>query len=102
MALRGELSVTAARSHPYRHVITRALGIGGALEPDLAELPVYPGDLFLLCTDGISGPIDDVELLEMIREDDRDLEILASRLTSTANEYGGEDNATVILLSLGA
>jgi len=99
MMFRGELSAEDARHHPYRHVITRALGVGAALEPDLAEFSIQPGDLFVLCTDGVSGPIGDAELLEMIRKEGGDLETLADRLIATANQRGGEDNATVILLA---
>jgi serine/threonine protein phosphatase PrpC len=99
MMFRGELSAEDARVHPYRHVITRALGVGAALEPDLAELATRPGDVFVLCTDGITGPIEDAELLEMTRKANGDLEALADRLIATANQRGGEDNATVILLA---
>jgi protein phosphatase len=98
MMFRGELSAEDARVHPYRHVITRALGVGAALEPDLAELAIRSGDLFVLCTDGITSPIGDGELVEMIHKAKDDLDKLADWLITTANQRGGEDNATVILL----
>ena len=100
MVFRGQLTPEGARTHPHRHVITRALGVGSIMEPDTAEFRLQPGDVFVLCTDGISSAIEDAELLEQIREAEGDLGIAADSLIQRANELGGDDNATIVLASL--
>ena len=97
--LRGRLTRETARLHPKRHVITRALGVDAPLEPDTAELAVEPGDLFVLCTDGISSAISDAELRAEVLASEGDLAVAADALIALANERGGEDNATVVLVS---
>ena len=92
------LSPTAALRHPQRHVITRALGVQPVLEPDVAMLRVEPGDLFLLCTDGISTALGEDEITDALRAAGSDLEAAAGRLIAMANDRGGDDNATAILV----
>jgi protein phosphatase len=94
----GELSPAAALRHPQRHVITRALGVQPVLEPDVACLRVQPADLFLLCTDGISSALAEGEIARVLAAAGPDLEGAAERLIALANDRGGEDNATVILV----
>jgi protein phosphatase len=96
---RGELSAEQARVHPGRHVITRALGVVQGVEPDVASLRAQPGDLYVLCSDGISSQIADAELHECL-EKRRDLASGATDLILLANARGGDDNATVILVHL--
>ena len=100
MVFRGQLTEEAARLHPHRHVITRALGVGTAPEPDTAELRLEPGDLFVLCSDGITGPITDGELCAYIDDAKGDLALAADTLIGLANDRGGEDNATVVLVAM--
>jgi protein phosphatase len=88
------------RGHPHRHVITRALGVQASVEPDVGEFPVRGGDLFLLCTDGLCGALEDTELSEALQEAGDDLEAAAELLIDLANEAGGEDNATALLLRI--
>lgn len=97
---RGELSRDQARSHPSRHVITRALGVLPWLEPDVASIRVQAGDLFLLCSDGISSQLEDSEI-------ERCLELCAASpataprtLVELANERGGEDNSTALIVAI--
>lgn len=98
MVFRGALTQSQARTHPYRHVITRALGVGDAIEPDTAELRALPGDLYLLCSDGITGQIDHEDLGQVLLAGGSDLEATAQRLIDIANESGGDDNATAVLV----
>ena len=102
MVFRGALSSRQARTHPYRHVITRALGVGGAIEPDTACFEVRPGDLYLLCTDGITAQMDHEDLAQLLLAGGSDLEASAQRLIDIANECGGDDNATAVLVELAA
>ena len=100
MVFRGQLTPERARRHPHRHFITRALGVSGAPEPDTARFGAQPGDIFLLCSDGISSTIDDVEIQEHLNDAKGDLAQAAERLILLANERGGEDNATLVLVSV--
>jgi len=92
------LSASAAQRHPQRHVITRALGVQPGLEPDAAWLRVLPGDVFLLCTDGICGALAEQEMRNALEEAGADLDAAASRLIALANERGGDDNATAVVV----
>ena len=80
-----------------RNVITRSLGPDPVVEVDIeGPLAVQPGDVFVLCSDGLSGPVEDPELLEIINRHG-DLKVAASKMIERANENGGPDNITVIL-----
>ena len=57
-----DISETEASAHPYRHVLTRALGAAGDVSPDVQQLDVRPGDLYLLCSDGVSGMLAESEI----------------------------------------
>ena len=91
------LTARAARGHPHRHVLTRALGVRRAVEPDLAELTPAVNDTFVLCSDGLTGHVEDDEIAEMILAE-ADLESACERLIDAANARGGEDNTTIVLV----
>jgi protein phosphatase len=92
---RKEISEAAAREHPHRHVLTRALGVRPAVEPDLAELTPSPGDVFVLCSDGLTNHLDDSEIAKHVA-DGGDLEEICDGMVELANQRGGEDNITVV------
>ena len=94
---RQAISEEAARAHPHRHVLTRALGVRPRIEPDLAEMTPQPGDVFVLCSDGLTTHVGDDEIAALV-EGDVDLEAAAGRLVEAANAAGGQDNVTVLLL----
>ncbi len=93
---RREITEHAARGHPHRHVLTRALGVRRTVEPDLAELTPAVGDTFVLCSDGLTGHVADPEIAEVVAREE-DLDAACERLISLANSRGGEDNITVLL-----
>jgi protein phosphatase len=93
---RREISEVAARGHPHRHVLTRALGVRRSVEPDLAELTPAAGDTFVLCSDGLTGHVRDEEIADVASQDG-DVESLCDQLVNLANSRGGEDNVTVIV-----
>lgn len=97
---RGELSAEQARSHPGRHVITRAVGVVPWVEPDVGAVQARAGDLFVLCSDGISSQIDDGEIERCLVARAGGLGGAAVALVALANARGGEDNATVVLVAL--
>ncbi len=97
----GFLSVDQARSHPLKNVVTRALGGDSEIQVDVTEIEVQPEDLYLLCTDGLTTMLRDEEIRERLRErGDRPLDEVCSRLVGDANQRGGLDNITVILLAV--
>jgi protein phosphatase len=93
---RHEISADDAREHPHRHVLTRALGVRGHVQPDLAELTPEAGDLFVLCSDGLTNHVEDHEIAKLVLESS-DLDACCAALIELANRRGGEDNTTVVL-----
>jgi len=94
---RREITETAARGHPHRHVLTRALGVRRSVEPDLAELTPEAGDIFVLCSDGLTGHVRDAEIAEVASGAD-DPAAACAELVDLANDRGGDDNITVLVL----
>ena len=93
----GILTPEEARRHPFRNVITQALGNGGDLDISVRELHVKELDRILLCSDGLSGMIHDEEIWEIVQHAP-DLEEATSRLIAKAMRNGGEDNITVVIV----
>lgn len=95
---KGTLSREQARTHPFRNVVTRALGGKEKVEVDLLEIELKPQDLFLLCSDGLSSLVDDKTILETLLASRTDLDAATKNLVAQANGHGGDDNSTVILV----
>jgi protein phosphatase len=93
---RGQISAEEAEDHPQRSIITRALGIEGEVVVDHFSWPVRDGDVFLLCSDGLTGMVPDARVAQIIGAAP-DLSTAATQLVAAANEAGGRDNITVIL-----
>ncbi|MFH0794760.1 MAG: Stp1/IreP family PP2C-type Ser/Thr phosphatase [bacterium] len=89
-----------ARTHRWKNVITRALGNRLDLEIDLRSEIVQPGDVFLLCTDGLSGMIPGDEIEQVLKTTLPNLELTCSTLVNRANAHGGLDNVTTVLVRL--
>jgi protein phosphatase len=94
---RREISEDAAREHPHRHVLTRALGVRPVVEPDLAELSPEPDDVFVLCSDGLTVHVEDDEIAEHV-VGAADPDACVENLVDLANARGGDDNITVLVL----
>jgi protein phosphatase len=95
----GILTPSEARVHPFRNVITQALGNGGDLDVAIQELELDKMDRLLLCSDGLSGMVSDQDIWNIVNESPS-LEDAVSQLVTRAKENGGEDNVTVILAAL--
>ena len=91
----GSLSPTEARSYARSNVITRAVGVTDRLALDMHQGPLEPGDVFLLCSDGLTGMVDDREIAGLIA--DPALEAAADALIALTLERGAKDNVTVVL-----
>jgi protein phosphatase len=94
----GMLTEAEAEKHPLRNVITRALGGALQVTPDASEIETKPGDLFLLCSDGLTGMVPEEEILRLVTASNGDLEKACQELIQAANERGGLDNVTAILV----
>jgi serine/threonine protein phosphatase PrpC len=96
----GVLTPEEAERHPQRSAITRAVGTERAIEADVFSLPGQQGDLFLLCSDGLTDMLSEEEIAEVLLAAGRDPATAADALVAAANEHGGEDNITVVLFEL--
>jgi protein phosphatase len=96
---RGLLTPEAARLSPVRGMLTRALGVEPTVQPDLASYPALSGDVYLMCSDGVTDMVADHELMAFMAEED--LQAAADRVVELANQRGGRDNISLILARLG-
>lgn len=95
----GKLTPEQAEKHPQRSVITRALGPEHSVEVDTFRIPARPGDVFLLCSDGLSGMVSDADMQGILGEG-RALDATAASLVEAANANGGRDNITAVLFKV--
>ena len=95
----GRIAPEEADTHPQRSVITRALGTDPEVDVDTFTVDAQPGDLFLLCSDGLTTMVDDGQLLSIVGRS-KSLEEAAKALVKAANRAGGEDNVTVVMFSI--
>lgn len=97
MVRMGEMDKEDAKEHPDKNIITRAIGVGAEVSVDFFETQVTKGDTILLCSDGLTNMIDDKDIKQIVLGQ-RDIVEKAERLVQTANENGGKDNITVVLI----
>ena len=97
---RGELSPQEAEAHPQRSVITRALGTDPDVDVDAFSVEARPGDVYLICSDGLSDMVDRAAIEEIVRSNRSDLKRAANALVEAANRRGGEDNITALLFEI--
>jgi len=98
--LKGLLTEDEAEQSPRKNIVTRALGIDLDLDVELTEIPVLRGDRLLLCSDGLTHGVRPQEILQALTESD-DLPAITEHLITMANNAGGDDNITVLVVSLG-
>ena len=85
-------------THPQRNIITRAVGTRDELEVDIFTVEIQPGDLFLLCSDGLNGELSDNAMAQILIDSEGDLEKAGKTLVSAAVQAGGRDNVTIVLV----
>lgn len=93
---RGEITEEQAKTHPNRNKITRAIGAESDVTPDYFELPLKAGDKLLLCSDGLSSYVDDMDILDVCF--DSVVGECCDDLVKCANDHGGHDNVSVALI----
>jgi protein phosphatase len=97
----GKLSPEEAEVHPQRSVITRTVGTDPDVDVDTFSVDARPGDVFLLCSDGLTTMVDDGSILAIVQKNRTSLDKAARALVDAANKGGGEDNITIVLFEIG-
>lgn len=95
----GEMDASEARFHPDKNIITRAVGAFEDLEIDFFEQHIEPGDVILMCSDGLSNMVDDTDIRQIVQTG-RDVVEKVQRLVEAANRGGGKDNITVAIIEI--
>lgn len=99
MVRMGGIAREAARNHPDKNIITRAIGASDIVEADFFTVELEAGDIVLLCSDGLTNMLEDQEIRDILGENG-ELSEKAQRLVEVANAHGGKDNIAVILIQL--
>jgi len=98
----GAMTPSAARQHPWRNVVTRALSGGDDPEVDVVEVAPVTGERYLLCSDGLFSVVPDARIAEVLADRGLSLEQVCDRLIESANQAGGPDNITTLVLQVDA
>jgi serine/threonine protein phosphatase PrpC len=94
----GLLTLEQAKNAQHKNLVTKALGIDPSVEPEIHEYPTRPGDIYLLCSDGLCDMVDDEEIGATLQALGGNLKLAAQQLVQMANDNGGRDNVSVILV----
>ncbi len=100
MVRNGDLKKEEARFHPKKNVVTRAISAMGVVVPDMFRVPLKKDDIVLLCSDGLSNMLADNEIFDIIVANSSNLDELADILIQRANQNGGKDNISVVLVKI--
>ncbi len=100
MAEKGEINRDNARTHPKKNIITRAIGVYNKVVPDIFEVELQKGNVILMCSDGLTNMLSDDEIMNIINNNLDRLDLAAQTLVNKANEYGGYDNISVVIVKL--
>ena len=101
MVRKGEIQRKDARIHPKKNVITRAVGVEENVEADFYEIETdRDSEFLLLCTDGLTNMVEDDEIRHMVKKYAKEPQNAVQKLVKRANEYGGKDNISIIIISL--
>jgi protein phosphatase len=95
-----DLTEEEIANFPHKNVIVRALGMKETVQVDVAHEEPQDGDIYLLCSDGLNGMVADASIEMLLRDHHGDLETCCSKLIKTANDNGGTDNVTVLLIEI--
>jgi protein phosphatase len=98
----GLIDRTAAKSHPQRHILTRALGLDEEITPDRSSIPLEADDVLLLCSDGLTKMLEDEDIASILRRADPSPHNACDALVEEALLRGGDDNVTVIVCARGS
>lgn len=93
----GIITPEQARYSPHKNLVTRALGVEATVNAEVAEYEALPGDVYLLCSDGLNDMVEDNEMMAVMTAMSANLSLCATQLIEMANEHGGRDNVSVVL-----
>ncbi len=96
----GMITPEEARHSQNKNLVTRALGVDPAVQPEIRDYDTMPGDIYLLCSDGLNDMVQDEEVALTLRTLAANLGLAATQLIQTANDSGGRDNVSVILVRI--
>jgi protein phosphatase len=96
------ITLDQVRTHPLRHVLTKALGIDPQAMPTVQTYKLEPSDIVLLCSDGLTKMLTDPEIQTLMLKESPNLDRITNTLVVTANRLGGEDNTTVVVIGAAA
>ena len=94
----GRLTSEEAENYPHKNLITKALGVEPGVQADYSSMPAQPGDVILMCSDGLSGVVPDSQLLAIIQHNP--FFTVPRRLVEQALQAGGQDNITALLIEV--
>jgi protein phosphatase len=94
----GVITAEQAMASRYKNIVTRGMGIEEEVDVEIHDYPIEEGDIYLLCSDGLSDMLEDPDIAKILVESGSDLDQTARRLIDQANENGGRDNISVILV----
>ena len=94
----GEISKEQAKMHPWRHVLSQCLGRKDLFKIDLQKLSIQPGDLLLMCSDGLTEEVSDEDIKALLNQE-KNCEFMAEKLVAAAKDAGGSDNITVVMVA---
>lgn len=98
MVLRGQIDKEEARTHVNKNIITRAIGVLDDVSPELFSVDLTESSILLLCSDGLTNMVSDQEILEIIKSEDN-IKGQVEELVRKANENGGKDNITAMIIN---
>jgi protein phosphatase len=96
----GIITAEQARTSQNKNLVTRALGVDPTVEPEIRDYDAQPGDIYLLCSDGLNDMVEDEEISMTLQALGANLELCATQLVQMANDNGGRDNVSVILVRI--
>lgn len=100
MVKNGEIKNEEARFHPKKNIVTRAISASCVVIPDMFEVSLKPGEIVLLCSDGLSNMLSDNEIYTIVNRNGDSLQKAAEELVSKANDNGGRDNISVVMFTI--
>ena len=95
----GTITIEEAKNHPQKNILLKALGCDRDIMPDVIIKGFVKGDVILLCSDGLTNMVEDKRIYEIIMKNTSDLKVACKMLVDTANENGGKDNVSAIIIS---
>lgn len=98
MVEKGQITKEEANIHPNKNIITKAVGIATAIEPDMGSFKLNNDDVVLLCSDGLTNMLTNEQIVEILNNNKKDINNMVAKLLEKANEAGGKDNVSIICL----